>query len=353
MDTIPADIIGYIMGFCRVSLAFLVCRKWRDLYIVNHKSIRFPPRFVLLKINTTKWFIETNIKKELTDIQKVKIYQYAAVYSPIDVISYLTNKGCDDEKIYSRLSDDEKKTIGSDTFHPNFYLGSLNLDKIKWYFSSYFAVEDPSILLAKLNINFVIKKDKVPILEYLHSIGYKFTYIHLLRAASTDSLDCFKYIKGVSGIVTLDRKMVKQSLNTCADSDNGTKVAHYLLDNLSFELNLSDNRKEDIIHSAVMNHNLELIKLLHSKGIRHDNIGEIAASVACVQILKWVISMKIPINKQEAMRDVTLMKDVKLRDTKRLQEKEKLTKLQQIDLKSCKEHITALDSCIALLESLP
>lgn len=71
METLPVEIISYIISFSRVSLVHLTCKKLRDLYKKLHGEFRYFPRSILLNMSTTIWYVEKNKDKfNFSDIRR-------------------------------------------------------------------------------------------------------------------------------------------------------------------------------------------------------------------------------------------------------------------------------------------
>lgn len=343
------DTLGCIMTYCRFSLVFLVCRRWRDLYIAKHKRIRFFLKAMLLNLSTTVWYIVTR-EQEITDKRKIMIYQYASRHSPINVITYLMNKRYNNKEIYDGLP----ASVKNIRFPPNFYLMSLDLAKIKWYFSKNSTKRDYPLLF-NLRIGCVIKAGRLDILEYLHSIIYRFTYKNLKTAARVDNLDCFKYIRDRLEVI-VDKKQIKNLLMACASESKSTKVPHYLLNDLDCKNMFSKDEIARIIDTCVQNGNLELIKCLYSKNIHCRDVGMMAVFGGSVEILNWAILMGIPINKRKAIEGATRHKNSIEKGMKQeqiyLSEKGKSLKYQQKELEVYETDIKAYNECISILETL-
>lgn len=330
MDSLPDDMVYYIMGFCEYTLAFLVCRKWRNVYITKYKRIRFYLSAMLLKINTTRQQVGDNV---VSDEHKTMMFTYACIYSPIEVIDYLMEK---------------KFNVGNISRPRDMYtylLSSLDLDKIEYYI--------PKIdkhIIPKLNITNVLKRNGVEVLKYLHSMGYEFRLKNIGIAAYCDSLESFKYMIEVTK-TEINRKLVDITLDHSVRSLNSIRPLVYLLDDLKYTDETLEFRLKDSVECAVRNKNNKLVKYLYSKGISCDVVGQVSAVCCNIELLEWSIVNRIPINKEKAIEDIR-------KRTKQYQRQllniTKGTKdpLSKYRLQEYPKYITDSDTCISILESL-
>lgn len=316
------DLLHCLVSFCKKSIVYLVCRRFRDVYKVLFKKFRYYPPSILLNLNTTEWYLETQIEKdiEVSDISrekendkiKRKVFAYACRYAPIEVISRLISKGYHYEDYFYKDIQKKMGTIESlPYFPPNCCLKSLDLDKIKWFMYAIMNSRGGSIFF-NLNIKCILENDNIEILQYLCTIGYKFVPNDLEIAAMVDALLCFKFMAAI-----LKQKLlpiIVPILTNCASS-NKLRIPKYLLEDLYKKHKFKQNDINYIFAVCVGFNNLPLITYLHSMGLRATDLDKSAANHGNVDILKWMKQNNIVIHKNniiEKLRSIILLNSEKV-----------------------------------------
>lgn len=295
-------------------------------------------------MSTTKWYIET---KETTNREKIVMFKYVCKYSSREVITYLIEKGYGNKNLY--------ETEEPRDYPANFCLESLDLDKIRWFFSLDIHEKD-AFTPSKLNIYLVINTDNLDILRYLYRIGYTFDKEDLKRAVRNDSLCCFKYLIDILKI-KIDRDFIIDMLCESTQSTD-IKVPDYLLSELKqHNLELKESDINYITVNAI-NGNIKLIMYLHSKGMHNKEIGSKISTSGNIKLIEWCVSENIPINKQRAIQTVVDARRKVERQQKRLIEflstntRESAVDYLERGVKQYEEDIAIYNKHITYLESL-
>lgn len=359
MERLPLDMLTHIIRLSKVSLAFLVCRKWRDLYKSIHEEFKYFPSSVLLHMSTVSWYV-TTYTSTITELDRDKIFNYACRYAPIPVIDYLASNGyinwtIKDSAIGARKHGDSYYLRGTSKlktaihFAHDSCLESLDLNKIKWFFSfvrnskyedGYVYEKD---ILVRIDISSVIRDDNISILEYLNSIDYQFTQRHFHTASRYDCLETFKYMKNKS----TERIEVVSLIMKSAES-NGDKIPRYVMEELGLEPDFDEDEDRDFIfETAVEHNNIALIKYLYSREIRSDRLDLFAAQYRRIEILKWMNENNIDIPKDRIIKE---MKRRKQRKIDKL--KNNSLNNSQSRIKKLEGDIVMFDLCINYVESL-
>jgi len=355
METLPTDLLGYFFSFSKCSLAYLVCKKWRDLYKLVHKKFRYFPESVLLNLNTTKWYVTTQADEETIyneyEETKQEVFNYACRYSPIDVLDYLISKRYDE--IPNGISrkgylSTRWKLNNQRPFAPNCCLMSLDLEKIKWFFS--LIIPKDNTILFELDISCVIAANNIAILTYLHSIGFIFGVGNLDVAAKYDYLETFKYLIN-NPKMKLYKEAVTSILVESAESPD-IKIPRYMFEELNLRVAFDNDDLEWIFETAAEWHNLNLIKYLHSKGYMSNNLGNDAASYGDIEILRWMKENNVSMDTEEAI--TRIRESIRLKE-KGIEEFEDVTNNKTVVMNiiaAFKEEIIAFNECIAYLDTL-